>query len=170
MPAARASRGPAGQNGDSSILISPSSGLVTPEIIFIKVLLPAPFSSTFVRHGDRHNADLVVIRQGYRLRIGRQVDSVSEQIRVRVIFVSAVSCMTMRGEPCQRRALNEAWRDSNHFTIWIGTSPRPLQLRGDIGRCSGWRRARRNDNFLCFPLAIVPLADEATPVLDQQIK
>src|SRR5688572_19332983 len=71
----------------------------------------------------------------------------------------------MRSKPRKRRSLDKARRDSGHLTVWIDSRARTLQERRDVRRYFRRRRARWNLGFSSFPLSVVPLPDEAAPVL-----
>src|ERR1043165_8118349 len=75
----------------------------------------------------------------------------------------------MRGEPGKRRALDEAGRDARHLAVRVDARARALQERGDVGRRVRRRRAWWNLHFGLFPLPVVPLADEASPVLNRKL-
>src|SRR5215217_4022957 len=76
----------------------------------------------------------------------------------------------MRCEPGEGRTLDEAGRDASHLAVWIKPRPRSLQQRGDVGRNIRRRRAWLQNHFRLFPLPVVPLSYESTPILNRHVR
>src|SRR5437879_11511000 len=104
------------------------------------------------------DANAIVVGQRQRSRTPRYVERVSKQVGICVRFGAAVGGASLRAEPSDIRALDEARAQSDHFAIRIRAR-------------SNWRAGRRpwslRDWVLGgFPDAIVPLTDEAGPLLN----
>ena len=96
----------------------------------------------FVRRRDGQDPDALVRRQRQCLRACRHVDRVGEQVRVRVRVVAAVGRMSMRGEPGDRRALDEARRQARELLHRPHPRRRAGRRRGRSGpRGTGSSRA-----------------------------
>src|SRR5947209_1605908 len=119
-----------------------------------------PDFGPFVRDGDGHDANLIVVRKSQRPRAGRKLDDVGEEVRVGVGVARAGGGVSVRGEPGQRGLLDEARPDAGHLCVrvWAAT------LAYACGRLG--RRARRHLPSALPPLPRVPLADEAAPILN----
>src|SRR6185369_6065988 len=75
----------------------------------------------------------------------------------------------MRCEPTEGRTLDEAGCDSQHLAVGIQSRSRSLQERGDVSRNVRRRSAWLRTDFCLLPLSVVPLSDEATPILNRQL-
>src|SRR5207247_10635213 len=71
--------------------------------------------------GDRNcqNANAIIVGQRQRSRTPRHVEGVSKQIRVCVWLGTAVGGTSLRAEPGDVRALDEAGTQSDHLAIRI---------------------------------------------------
>src|SRR5258707_2414212 len=68
-----------------------------------------------VCHRDRQNANPVIVRQDQCARACRQIDHVSEQIRVGVSFGAAVSGVAMRSKSSDVGPLAKASLQTQHL-------------------------------------------------------
>src|SRR6266446_2276909 len=111
-----------------------------------------------VGDGYRQDADAIVVGECQRSGAGGYVEGVGKKIGVCVRLGAAVGGASLRAEPGDIRALDEAGTQSDHFAVRIWAR-------------SYWRAGRRSRSLLDwifggFPDAIVPLTDEAGPFLD----
>ena len=120
--------------------------------------------------GDGEDANAIVAWQGDGLRSCRDIDGVSVKVRVIVDSVAAIGGVEVGCIPRHGRPLDEAGRESH--VAWLHDWA--VRLReGERAACAlsflaviAGRRSGRRRNGDCLPLAVVPLADVAGPVLD----
>src|SRR3989442_6390801 len=119
---------------------------------------------TLIRHGDRQNADFVVIRQCQRLGIRRHIEEIGKQVGIGIRLISAVGGMAMRGKPRHGRALDKARRKA--LILQHNPGPRRLLLGpgGTSGRGAWWRHRHLHS----IPKAVVPLTAITPPSLDRE--
>src|SRR5262245_33296426 len=87
------------------------------------------------------------------------VNRVGEKIQVSVRLIATLRGMTMRRKPCHGSPFDKAWVES-----------RVLEHRANAGRSIG--RGPRTPwklFLLLVPGAVVPLPDEAAPILNGQL-
>ena len=102
----------------------------------------------FLRHRNRQHLDAVVVRQHKRLRAGRQIQGVREQVRICVRLIQALGGVVVRAIPRHIGPLDVA-RLQAHVVVRIARRPVAAALRPLLGRIGiPYRVVRRNGPVL----------------------
>ncbi len=127
--------------------------------------MSSSYSPGLICHGDRQDADSFVVRQNERSCASRHIEGVSKKIRIGVRLSAAIGGAALRSEPGDVRSLDEARPQTNHLAIRISA-----RSRGSSCRRRRRALALRDGFFRGLPDSIVPLPNEASPILDRQLR